>query len=150
MNAANASRPILFAYDGSDLAKHAIEEAGRLLHTTPPAIVLTVWQPFDIGFVPSAALSIDAARSAEVGQAAELTAAEGAARATAVGFDAVGIAVESSPIWSAIRQVATDREARLIVLGSHGRRGLAGALVGSVAGAVAAHSERPVLIVHSG
>ena len=35
-----------------------------------------------------------------------------------------------------------------IVLGSHGRTGLAGVLIGSVAEAVAAHSRRSVLIVH--
>jgi hypothetical protein len=34
------------------------------------------------------------------------------------------------------------------VLGSHGRSGLAGVLIGSVAEAVAAHSRRSVLIVH--
>jgi hypothetical protein len=41
-----------------------------------------------------------------------------------------------------------DHDASLIVLGSRGRAGLAGFLVGSAAGAVAAHSRRPVLIVH--
>jgi nucleotide-binding universal stress UspA family protein len=150
MNATSASRPILFAFDGSDLAEHAIEVAGGLLDTASPAIVLTVWRPFDIGFIPSAALSIDAARITEVWQAAETTAAEGAALATAAGFEAVGLTVESSPIWSGIGQVAEDRDARLIVLGSHGRKGLAGPLVGRVAGTVAAHSQRPVLIVHRG
>ena len=36
------------------------------------------------------------------------------------------------------------------MLGSHGRTGLAGVLVGSVAAAVASHSRRSVLIVHRG
>jgi nucleotide-binding universal stress UspA family protein len=36
----------------------------------------------------------------------------------------------------------------LIVLGSHGRSGLARAVVGSVAGAVSSHCKRSVLIVH--
>jgi len=36
------------------------------------------------------------------------------------------------------------------VLGSHGRTGLAGVLIGSVAEAVAAHSRRSVLIIHRG
>ena len=38
------------AYDGSELAKLAIDEAGRRLRPGRDAIVLTVWQPFDIGF----------------------------------------------------------------------------------------------------
>jgi nucleotide-binding universal stress UspA family protein len=41
-----------------------------------------------------------------------------------------------------------DQDASLIILGSRGRAGLGGLLVGSVAGAVAARSRRPVLIVH--
>ena len=36
----------------------------------------------------------------------------------------------------------------MIVLGSHGKSGLAGIFLGSVAGEVAAHSRRNVLIVH--
>ena len=46
--------PIVFAYDGSELAKLAIDEAGRLLGSGREAIILTVWQPFDVGFVPAA------------------------------------------------------------------------------------------------
>jgi nucleotide-binding universal stress UspA family protein len=44
---------------------------------------------------------------------------------------------------------ADQHDASLIVLGSHGRSGLAGAVLGSVASAVAAHSRRSVLIVHA-
>jgi nucleotide-binding universal stress UspA family protein len=44
--------------------------------------------------------------------------------------------------------VADEHGARLIVLGSHGRSGLSGVFVGSVAAAVAQHSPRSVLIVH--
>jgi hypothetical protein len=47
-----ASGPIVFAYDGSELAKLAIDEAGRQLPPGRDALVLTVWQPFDVGFVP--------------------------------------------------------------------------------------------------
>ena len=56
----------------------------------------------------------------------------------------------SSSIASSTRRtkLADDRDARLIVLGSHGRNGVADLLLGSVAGAVAAHSRRSVLITH--
>jgi nucleotide-binding universal stress UspA family protein len=43
---------------------------------------------------------------------------------------------------------ADDCNASLIVLGSHDKSGLTGIFLGSVAGAVAAHSGRTVLIVH--
>jgi hypothetical protein len=44
--------------------------------------------------------------------------------------------------------LADDRDASLVVLGSHGRTGVADLLLGNVAGAVAAHSRRSVLITH--
>ena len=148
MSATTANGPVVFAYDGSDLAKLAIEEAGRLLYSGGEALVVTVWQPFDVGFVPVAGLQLDAAQIAEVRKAAEQTAAAGAALAEAAGFRARGAEIEKSPTWKGIAEFADEHDAPLIVLGSHGRSGLSGVLVGSVAGAVAAHSRRSVLIVH--
>jgi nucleotide-binding universal stress UspA family protein len=139
---------VLFAYDGSELAKLAIDEAGRQLASGRDALALTVWQPFDVGFVPTTALPIDAAQIRDVRSAAQQTAAEGAALADAAGFSARPLEVESAPTWKAIAEIADEHDASLIVLGSHGRTGLAGVVLGSVAEAVAAHSRRSVLIVH--
>ncbi len=139
---------VVFAYDGSELAKLAIEQAAKQLGPGRDALVLTVWQPFDVGFVPPIALQINAAEITEVRRAAEQTAAEGASLADASGFSARGEAVEGTPTWKAIVKRADERDASLIVLGSHGRTGLGGVLIGSVAEAVAAHSRRAVLIVH--
>jgi nucleotide-binding universal stress UspA family protein len=140
--------PILFAYDGSDLAKLAIDEAGQQLAAGRTALVLTVWQPFDVGFVPAAEVRFDAAQVSDVQRAAEQTAAEGASLAQAAGFDARGTVIEAAPTWKGIVDVADEHDASLIVLGSHGRTGLAGVLIGSVAEAVEAHSRRSVLIAH--
>jgi len=144
------SGPVMFAYDGSDLAKLAISDAGEQLAAGRDALVLTVWQPFDVGFIPTAGLSFDAAQVAEVKRAAEQTAADGASLAHAAGFRAHGLALESRPTWKAIVACADEHQASLIVLGSHGRSGLSDVLVGSVAAAVASHSRRSVLIVHRG
>ena len=148
MTAAKASGPVVFAYDGSELAKRAIDEAGRLLEPGGEALVVTVWQPFDVGFLPAAGIQFDAAQIADVTAAAAQTAAAGAALAEAAGFRPESAEIEKSPTWKGIAELADARDARLIVLGSHGRSGLAGVLVGSVASAVAAHSRRSVLIVH--
>ena len=145
---ADASGPVVFAYDGSELARLAIDEAGKLLGAGREALVVTVWQPFDVGFVPAAGLQLDAKEIAEVRRAAEQTAAEGVSAAEAAGFHGRGLAIESSPSWKGIVELADEREASLIVLGSHGRTGLADALLGSVAGAVASHTKRSVLITH--
>jgi len=139
---------VVFAYDGSDLAKGAIDEAGRQLGAGRDALVLTVWEPFAVGFVPPSEAQFDAAQAAGVEKAAEQTAAEGATLAEAAGFRARSRSVQSAPTWKGIVEFADQNDAGMIVLGSHGRTGLAGRLLGSVAGAVAAHSDRSVLIVH--
>jgi nucleotide-binding universal stress UspA family protein len=139
---------VLFAYDGSDLATLAIDEAGRQLAAGRETIVLTVWQPFNVGFVPSTGLEFDAAQALEVKHAAEQTAQEEASLAQAAGFRARSAALEAAPAWKQIVSCADERDASLIVLGSRGHSGLSDVLVGSVASAVASHSRRSVLIVH--
>jgi nucleotide-binding universal stress UspA family protein len=140
---------VVIAYDGSDLAKLAVEEAGALLSPGREALVVCVWQTFDLGFLPVDDAHFDAQQASEVRAAAERTAAAGASLAEAAGFHAGSLAIEAAPTWKGIVGTAEEHDAAVIVLGSHGRpRGLAGAFVGSVAGAVAAHSQRTVLISH--
>ena len=140
--------PILFAYDGSDLAGHAITEAGKQLKDGQSALVLTVWEPFNVGFLPIGGVAFDAAGADEVRSAAEKTAAHGASLAEAAGFKAETLTAEGAPTWQAINDAAEAHGASLIVLGSHGRSGVSGLVMGSVASAVAAHAQRSVLIVH--
>jgi nucleotide-binding universal stress UspA family protein len=140
--------PVLFAYDGSELAKLAIEDAGRQLNPGREALVVCVWQPADVGFVPTGGQHFDAAAAGDVRKAAEETAAHGASLAEQAGFQSQSVAIEAAPTWKGIIEVAEARGASLIVLGSHHRRGLMGHLLGSVASAVVAHSAVSVLIVH--
>jgi nucleotide-binding universal stress UspA family protein len=140
--------PVVFAYDGSDLAKLAIDEAGRQLGPGRDALALTVWHPFDVGFAPVAGVRFDAAQISDVRAAAEQTATEGASLAQAAGFNARSAAAEAEPTWKGVVKFADEHDSSLIVLGSHGRTGLASVLIGSVAEAVAAHSRRSVLIIH--
>jgi nucleotide-binding universal stress UspA family protein len=142
------SGPVLFAYDGSELAGHAITEAGRQLRAGRDAVVVTIWEPFNVGFLPVGGAAFDAAGADEVKAAAEKTAAQGASLAEAAGFRTETLTAEGAPTWQGIIDAADSRDAALIVLGSHGRSGVAGLVVGSVAGAVAAHARRSVLIVH--
>jgi nucleotide-binding universal stress UspA family protein len=139
--------PVLFAYDGSDLAEHAIEQAARELASGRRALVLCVWQPGDVGFVPVGGQHFDALDAAEVKDAAEKTATHGASIAEEAGFRPESLTVEAAPTWKGIVEVATQREAGLIVLGSHRRGGVIGHLLGSVTSAVLAHSAIPVLVI---
>jgi nucleotide-binding universal stress UspA family protein len=145
--AADSPGPVLFAYDGSELAASAIAQAAVQLEPGREALVVCVWQPVDVGFTPTDTTSFDADRAIEVRLAAERTAAHGAALADEAGFLARSVAVEATPTWKGIVQAAEEGEASLIVLGPHRRNGLLGHLQGSVAAAVVAHTTTPVLLI---
>jgi nucleotide-binding universal stress UspA family protein len=139
--------PVLFAYDGSELAQLAIEQAARELMPGREALVLCVWQAADVGFVPVGERRFDALDATEVLAAAEETAAHGASLAEKAGFRSKSLTVEAAPIWKGIVEVAEDCQASLIVLGSHRRSGIRGHLLGSVTTAVVTHSAVSVLVV---
>ncbi len=52
--------------------------------------------------------------------------------------------------WEEINRVAEELQIDLLVLGTHGRKGLARALLGSVAEKVVRTSHRPVTLVRGG
>jgi len=138
---------VLFAYDGSELAQLAIEQAARELAPGRDALVLCVWQPTDVGFVPVGEQHFNAQDATEVQVAAEDTAAHGAALAEKAGFRAESVTIQAAPTWKGIVEVANNRRASLIVLGSHRRTGVIGHLLGSVTDAVITHSTISILVV---
>ena len=140
--------PAIFAYDGSDLAGYAIEQAGFQLSANREALVVCVWQPADVGFKPVAGRHLHAAAANEVEEAAQETAADGAELANNAGFKARPLTVEAAPTWKGLVKVADEHKCGLIVIGSHQRSGLLGHLAGSVAAATVAHFESSVLVIH--
>jgi nucleotide-binding universal stress UspA family protein/MFS family permease len=145
---ANGAGPVLFAYDGSDLAGKAIAEAGQQLPARREAVVLTVWRTFTVGFMPEPGAQFDAACADDVRRAAEQTAEHGAALADSAGFRAMPLAVEGTPAWKAVVDAADEHQASLIVIGAHGHGRLGARLADSMTANVASRSDRPVLIVH--
>jgi nucleotide-binding universal stress UspA family protein len=139
-------RPVLIAYDGSDYAKAAIEQAAEQLEGGRRAIVLTVWQRFRAAFV---GVGIAPAGLEDgIDEDARRVAEEGTRLAREAGFVAEPAVERGDPVWQRIVEVADERDAGIVVMGSAGRTGMSRVLIGSVAGAVASHSDRPVLIAH--
>ena len=122
--AAGPSGPVLFAYDGSELADFAIAQAGDQLAPGRDCLVVCVWQPSDVGFVPIGERRLHAADAAEVRQAAEETAAHGASLAEQAGFRPRSLAVEAAPSWKGI--VDCRRGARRRASSSSAPTGAAG------------------------
>jgi nucleotide-binding universal stress UspA family protein len=145
---------ILIAYDGSDDARAAIEQAGALL-PGEPATVLTVWEPFvevmahtGLGLAPGIADydQIDAASTQKAGERAS----EGVDLAAAAGLDATArTTAQMGTIAEAIIAAAEDVDARLIVVGSRGLTGIKSLVLGSVSHAVLAHTDLPVLVIRA-
>jgi nucleotide-binding universal stress UspA family protein len=144
--------PLILCYDGSDDAKHAIEQAGQLF-PGGDALVLTVWQPI------SGLASVTWAGNAGVANFTELDRAasedgaaraeEGAALARGSGLAAEPLAVEADgPVWETIVETAERRHGAVIVMGSRGLTGLRSILLGSVSGTVVQHALRPTLVIH--
>jgi nucleotide-binding universal stress UspA family protein len=143
-----AAGPAIFAYDGSELAGYAIEQAGIQLAAGREALVVCVWQPADVGFMPVEGRHLHAAAANEVEEAAKETAARGAEIAEKAGFKARPLTVEAAPTWKGLVKVADEHRCGLIVIGSHQRSGLLGHLAGSVAAATVSHFESSVLVIH--
>jgi nucleotide-binding universal stress UspA family protein len=143
---------LLLCYDGSEHAAHAIQRAGALFPGRS-AIVATVWQPTAglntidwYGATPSTVnfAAFDRAAAESAGRAA----AEGARIAQQAGLHAEPVPIEATgPIWEKILELAHQRDAATIVMGSRGLTGLRSMLLGSVSNAVAHHAHQPTLII---
>ena len=145
---AGDDKPVLIAYDGSEGAKQAVDQAAaeRSGHRGRRSFI-TVYS--SLGVIPfwgAPAARVPSDWMTDVEKAAQATADEGAQLATAAGLDATGKAREGVTTWQAILDAASDLDAGLIVLGSHGRGTVGSAVLGSVATAVAHHADLPVLI----
>jgi nucleotide-binding universal stress UspA family protein len=156
-----AQTSVLIAYDGSELSQRAIRSAGALL-SGGRAVVLHVYESIP-PVIPAAAGGAVIAPVPELGVAAEQAAEsaeqraldvarEGVREAESAGLSAtpeIVVAAGSAGIAEAIVETARNRDASLIVVGSHGRSALRAALLGSVSTAVLHRSQIPVLVVPS-
>jgi nucleotide-binding universal stress UspA family protein len=69
------------------------------------------------------------------------------AQARRAGVRAGSLLLSGAPVHEAIRRAARTQRADLVVVGTHGRTGLGGALIGSVAARIVATAPCPVLTV---
>ena len=145
------SLPVLLCFDGSEDARRAIDEAGRLL-APRPAVVLTVWEaardltPLDpVGDAVGRLSGIYAELDAAGLQAARELADRGGRLARDAGFEA-RTRVECGSVWQSIVAVAANERAAVIVVGARGLS-RAAAVLGSVSARVSRHAGRPVLVV---
>jgi nucleotide-binding universal stress UspA family protein len=139
---------ILLPVDGSETAQKAVEKAAGLAQAFGSDVTaIYVIDPY-----PFTGLGSDFAYGqAEYLSAATVEAKEAteAARATLeqAGVKVTTAVIEAHAAWRGIIDTATALGADLIVMGSHGRRGLEKVVLGSVAQRVLSHAHLPVFIV---
>lgn len=139
---------ILIPIDGSPLSMGAMQAAMAFARDAGAKVtVLTVVEPFGVvSFSPEPLQARrDEYRKQAQTQAAEiLTAAEREAKLFGVHCEVVQ--AEGDDPYLVIIETAAKRGCDLIAMASHGRRGIAALLLGSVTLKVLTHSKVPVLV----
>ena len=139
---------ILVPTDGSDITRKAVEAAISLARKLDAQLfAVSVKEPFPYSAIsevqPIAPQESYEAQEKVASQ--RVTAVVEAARAQQVACS--GYTVESLHPWEAILDHAKSKNCDLIVMASHGRRGVAALLLGSETQRVLLHSPVPVLVV---
>jgi nucleotide-binding universal stress UspA family protein len=157
-----AKPTILIAYDGSELAQEAVRQAAALFPGSP-AVVVTVWEP-GLGALTSVAPGFDTAGPfpgtfdpevvADVDHAVEhhaaLVAEQGAHLGRSLGLEAEAHAIaDELKIGATVADVAEQRAAAAVVIGSHGLSGLKRHLLGGTSRDILERCERPVVVVRA-
>jgi nucleotide-binding universal stress UspA family protein len=145
---------ILIPTDGSELAQRGVDHGLQLAKALgAKAILLMSTDPLPLsgialgaGWVPSGdeIKDFNAAASrfaADILASAKTSAGE-------LGVEAETVYVPDARAADAILKVAEDKGCDLIVMASHGRRGVERMLLGSQTMEVLAHAAVPVLVVH--
>ena len=139
---------ILVPTDGSDITAKAVQTAITLAREQGASLsTISVKEPF-----PYSAISeMQPVPPQEFYDAQERIAAarvkDVADAAGAAGVACSGHTVEALHPWEAILDHAKAQQCDLVVMASHGRRGVAALLLGSETSRVLTHSEIPVLVV---
>ena len=139
---------ILVPTDGSDLAAKAVSTAVNLAKQVGAKVfALSVKEPFPFNALSEyqPAPPADYYENQERLALQRVGAVEEACRGAGVSCQVS--TMESGSPWEAIIDHARDHQCDLIVMGSHGRKGMAALLLGSETQKVLTHCKLPVLVV---
>lgn len=142
---------ILVATDGSTLSKKAVKEAIGLAASLEAAlVVLNVVPRYPMSYFEGGATI----SPQEIGRIEKDWAGKGQAiadaaqkSAEAVGVTAKAVTARSDLVATAIMAAAKKNKCDLIVMASHGRKGISRILLGSETQQVLTHSNIPVLVL---
>jgi len=140
---------MLIATDGSELAGNAVQHGIALaMRIVAKVTVLTVSAPFHVFTTDLEMVLEDTAAQYQAGmqQRAEKILGAVAHLAQAAGVACETVHVEHEHPYQAIIDTAASRGCDLIVMASHGRRGISAIVLGSETVKVLTHSKIPILV----
>jgi len=145
---------ILIPTDGSELAQKGVEHGLSMAKSLGgKVVIIVVTEPFPISAGGAAAAGwLPGPVEVEQYQSSQKAFAEEILGSVKAAADKIGVASETLHIpdsrpAEAILETAKARGCSLIVMASHGRRGITRLLLGSQTAEVLAHSPVPVLVV---
>jgi nucleotide-binding universal stress UspA family protein len=141
---------ILLSTDGSDVARKGIKQGMALAKALNAKVtVITVTEPLPYGSVQTLTSSHETVARYDAACKEHAVKVLGAARALAeeIGISAELLHVPNAHTATAIIETAKSRGCDLIVMASHGHRGLEKLLMGSQTSEVLANGSVPVLVV---
>ena len=141
---------ILVPTDGSDLAAQAVDQAILFAKEIGAKItVVTVTEPFPahlLSVAPNQLEYVPIEYNKHAAAHAEKVLATASAAAKSAGVDCEALHIEHQRVYQAIIDAAEARRCDLIVMASHGRRGVSAVVLGSETVKVLTHSKIPVLV----
>jgi nucleotide-binding universal stress UspA family protein len=139
---------ILIPTDGSDLAEKAVKSGIAFAKELNAKItVLTVAAPFHVFTLNTRAVEDTPAEYRKrIGEHTTKTLEQAANAAKAAGGACDTVQVEYEHPYQAIIDTARSKGCDLIMMASHGRRGIAAVVLGSETVKVLTHSKIPVLV----
>jgi nucleotide-binding universal stress UspA family protein len=161
---------ILLSTDGSDVARKGLEHGFALAKALNAKVtVITVTEPLPFDVTEPAVINVTGPLSFDVGsghgggwsavevrrfdvacdERASKVLDEAQTMAEHIGISAELLHIPNAHPASAMIETAKSRGCDLIVMGSHGRRGLRKLFLGSQTSEVLAHAVLPVLVVHA-
>ena len=139
---------ILIPTDGSDLASTAVDQGVLFAKEIGAKITaMTVTEPFHLVSIAPSQLEytpIEYKKHAEASAAKVLGIVLAAAKSAGVSCETLH--VEHEHVYQAIIDAAAARRCDLILMASHGRRGVSAVVLGSETVKVLTHSKIPVLV----
>lgn len=143
---------ILIATDGSDLANTAVEHGTKLAKSVGAKVIIATvtetWSAFQVASGIEGG-EVDAVQKFEAAAKESAQSILDAAKSQA---DALGVEAETKhvldrPAAEGIMELSELEDCDLIVMASHGRRGLGRMILGSQTAEVLAMSKKPVLVL---